>query len=200
MKQYPINEIFYSLQGEGYYAGTPALFIRFSGCNLRCPFCDTRHEEHEMMTAEDILFGPKEYLSDGCPLVVFTGGEPSLFLDQELVNEVRRVFGNIPIMVETNGTHPIQAKGVGVTLSPKDQFVGGAKLAVDTCFELKVVWDGNCDPTKYDSIRAKYRFLQPCDTGDKAKNEKLVAEAVEFVKSHSGWRLSLQTQKIINVR
>ena len=152
------------------------------------------------MTAEDILYGSKQYLANNCALVVFTGGEPSLFLDQELVDAVRAAFGNIPIMVETNGTHSVQAKGVGITLSPKDQFVDGAKLAVDTCFELKVVWDGNCSPDKYSNIRAKYRFLQPCDTGDREKNKELTAQAVEYIKNHSGWRLSLQTQKIINVR
>ena len=68
-----INEIFYSLQGEGYHTGTPAVFIRFSGCNLKCDFCDTRHEEGEMMTDEDIVNEIGKYPA---VMVILTGGEP----------------------------------------------------------------------------------------------------------------------------
>ena len=71
-----INEIFYSLQGEGYYTGTPAIFIRFSGCNLKCSFCDTQHEEGTMMTDDEIIAEVKKYPA---VTVVLTGGEPSLW-------------------------------------------------------------------------------------------------------------------------
>lgn len=73
-----INEIFYSLQGEGYHTGTPALFIRFSGCNLKCPFCDTQHEEGRWMEDEEIWAE-----AAACPArtVILTGGEPSLWID-----------------------------------------------------------------------------------------------------------------------
>ena len=73
-----INEIFYSLQGEGYHTGTPAVFIRFSGCNLKCDFCDTRHEEGEMMTDEDIVNEIGKYPA---VMVILTGGEPSLWIE-----------------------------------------------------------------------------------------------------------------------
>ena len=73
-----INEIFYSLQGEGFHTGTPATFVRFSGCNLKCHFCDTQHEEGILMTDEDIL---QEVLKHPTRMVILTGGEPSLWID-----------------------------------------------------------------------------------------------------------------------
>lgn len=78
-----INEIFYSLQGEGYHTGTPAVFIRFSGCNLKCDFCDTRHEEGEMMTDEDIVNEIGKYPA---VMVILTGGEPSLWIDDAFID------------------------------------------------------------------------------------------------------------------
>ena len=77
-----INEIFYSLQGEGYHTGTPAVFIRFSGCNLKCPFCDTQHEDGILMSDEDIVTEVSRYPA---ATVILTGGEPSLWIDREFV-------------------------------------------------------------------------------------------------------------------
>lgn len=83
-----INEIFYSLQGEGFYTGTPALFIRFSGCNLKCNFCDTRHEDGKWMSDEDITAQAAQ-----CPAstVILTGGEPSLFVDNALIERLHAI-------------------------------------------------------------------------------------------------------------
>ena len=78
-----INEIFYSLQGEGYHTGTPAVFIRFSGCNLKCPFCDTQHEDGILMSDEDIVTEVSRYPA---ATVILTGGEPSLWIDREFVD------------------------------------------------------------------------------------------------------------------
>ena len=80
-----INEIFYSLQGEGFHTGTPAVFIRFSGCNLKCPFCDTLHEEGVMMTDDEIM---AEVLRYPATMVILTGGEPSLWVDAGLVERL----------------------------------------------------------------------------------------------------------------
>lgn len=78
-----INEIFYSLQGEGFHTGTPAVFVRFSGCNLKCSFCDTRHEEGILMSDEDILQAISAFPSN---VVILTGGEPSLWIDQTFID------------------------------------------------------------------------------------------------------------------
>ena len=82
-----INEIFYSLQGEGYHTGTPAIFVRFSGCNLKCDFCDTQHEEGKMMTDDEIIAEVKKYPA---VTVVLTGGEPSLWIDDELIDRLHQ--------------------------------------------------------------------------------------------------------------
>ena len=78
-----INEIFYSLQGEGFHTGTPAVFVRFSGCNLKCSFCDTQHEEGVWMSDEEILAEVGKYPA---VTVILTGGEPSLWIDREFVD------------------------------------------------------------------------------------------------------------------
>ena len=119
-KTYKINEIFYSLQGEGFYTGTPSVFVRFSGCNLSCPFCDTDHNQGVMMTADEIAAAVNAYPASH---VVLTGGEPSLFVDDELTAALHGHF----IAMETNGTHPVAAGVDWITMSPKSDFVDGAE-------------------------------------------------------------------------
>ena len=97
-----INEIFYSIQGEGYRTGTPAVFIRFSGCNLKCPFCDTQHSSGREMSDEEII---KEICFYPTRFVVLTGGEPGLQVDREFINKLHQA-GKF-IQIETNGTVPI---------------------------------------------------------------------------------------------
>ena len=190
-----INEIFYSIQGEGYHAGTPAVFVRFSGCNLRCPFCDTKHLEHVDMDANEVLAEILQYPAD---LVVFTGGEPSLQLSAELVNELHAF--DKTVAVETNGTRELPVEVDFVTLSPKFEFVDHAAVAYKRANELKVVWTGENIMAKYDRIKADHYYLQPCDTGDKQKNAEIIAQVVDYCKRNPKWHISLQTQKIINVR
>ena len=96
-----INEIFYSLQGEGFHTGTPAVFVRFSGCNLRCSFCDTRHEEGVMMTDEEIV---EKVSSFPARMVILTGGEPSLWIDKALISRLREAGKQI--CIETQGERP----------------------------------------------------------------------------------------------
>ena len=109
-----VNDIFYSLQGEGRNTGRAAIFIRFSGCNLKCPFCDTDFSKYEELTDEDILGRIREYPSR---FVVLTGGEPSLQVDRPLIDLLHS--HGYELAMETNGTHPI-ADGIDwITCSPK---------------------------------------------------------------------------------
>lgn len=189
-----VNEIFYSLQGEGFHTGTAAVFVRLSGCNLRCPFCDTDHAAGTEMTEDEIAEAAKGYPA---PLVVVTGGEPSLFLTPSLVAKLHEA-GKM-VAVETNGTHPLPDNVDWVTLSPKDAFVANARPVLTRCDELKVVFDGNPLPD-YGHIEAAHRFLQPCDTGDTRRNREICGAAISYIQSHPEWRLSLQTHKILNIQ
>ena len=198
-----VNEIFYSLQGEGFNTGTPAVFIRFSGCNLQCPFCDTNHAEGKEMTEGDIIEEVSRYKAQ---LVVVTGGEPALQLTESLV-EMLHLLGKT-VAVETNGTVELPKNVDWITLSPKDMFLGeNATPILREADELKLVYDGENHGkddvhivSAYANINVKHRFLQPCDTGDTAKNAEITKKTIEFCKEHPEWRLSLQTHKILNIR
>lgn len=194
-KTYRINEIFYSLQGEGRWSGRPAVFIRFSGCNLRCPFCDTNFKTHTDMTLADIIDSIHEWKN--CGFVVLTGGEPTLQLDAELVEALHNE--GFYVAVESNGTKPMPVRVDWVTISPKAAYVENARPIIESCQELKVVYDGEHEPSTF-GVMAENLYIQPCDTGDTVKNDEIIHRCIEWVKEHPEWKLSLQTQKIINVR
>ena len=211
---YRVNEIFYSLQGEGYWTGTPMVFLRFSGCNLKCPFCDTDHGGYREMGAEEIV---AEMLQAGgeCRRACVTGGEPSLQLDNALVDALHGA--GFRIHVETNGTRPLPAGVDWVTLSPKTDVKGlkgdgtvvlerdvkGLKgdgtVVLERADEVKVVYEG-FPVDKWAAFPADWHFLQPCDTGDETKNQAILAETMDHIQRHPLWRLSLQTHKLLKIR
>ena len=195
---YKINEIFYSLQGEGFHTGTPAVFVRFSGCNLRCAFCDTQHQEGEILTLQDIVNEVNR--CPNVPLLVLTGGEPSLFIDEAFVADLKQKTSK-KIAIETNGTRPLPKNLDWVTLSPKSAFEGGnAEPCVLThCDELKVVYLGQ-DLAQYEDIEAKHRFLQPCFCEDETQRRANMKACVEAVMQNPGWRLSLQIHRVLDIR
>lgn len=191
-----INEIFYSLQGEGFYTGTPSLFIRLSGCNLQCPFCDTEHIPYTDMTEREIIEEAEK-----CPAkhVVITGGEPSLQLTNSLVEGLHGVGKYVA--VETNGTHELPSNVDWITLSPKDHFVRtDAAIVLRRCNEIKVVFTEQGLPSEYAEVQADQHFLQPCDVGDEARNAEILKRTIDYCLAHPIWRLSLQTHKLIGVR
>lgn len=177
-----INEIFYSLQGEGYHTGTPAVFVRFSGCNLRCPFCDTRHESGRGMTDDEILEAVAAFPAR---MVILTGGEPGLWIDAELVDRLHAAGKYV--CIETNGTCPLPANLDWVTCSPKE----GAPVVLERMDEVKVVFTGQ-DLAPYEALAAPRHFLQPCSCSN-------TAEVVAYILAHPQWRLSLQTHKLIDI-
>lgn len=178
-----VNEIFYSLQGEGYYAGTPAVFVRFSGCNLSCPFCDTNHVDGHQLTEEEIVDEVNRFPASH---VVITGGEPGLQLTASLVDRFHAA-GKF-VQIETNGTCMLPEEIDWVTCSPKE----GGRLAVSRIDELKVVYVGQ-ELSKFEAMEVKVHSLQPCS----CKNTN---EVVDYILKHPIWRLSLQTHKLIHVR
>lgn len=191
---YRINEIFVTLQGEGHFTGTPSLFIRFSGCNLKCPFCDTQHSSYREMSADEII---AQACQTSVSHVVLTGGEPSLQVDEVLLSALHNAKKFIAI--ETNGTTPLLPGIDWVTLSPKKEW-SSRPLALTQCDELKVVFTGmKQDLHAYDSISCHLRYLQPCDVHDEVQNRRILREAVSYCLEHPQWRLSLQTHKLIGI-
>ncbi|MDE6497214.1 MAG: 7-carboxy-7-deazaguanine synthase QueE [Muribaculaceae bacterium] len=180
---YSVNEIFYSLQGEGYYTGTPAVFLRFSGCNRSCPFCDTGFASHTLMSAADIVAAVSAFPARH---LVATGGEPLLQLDAELVRALKGA--GFYIQVETNGSLPAPTGVDWVTCSPKD-----APWGIDRIDELKVVYQGQDVEQLAAMLPAPRHYLQPCSGLN-------TAETVAYILSHPRWRLSLQTHKLIDIR
>ncbi len=193
-----INEIFQSLQGEGYNTGTASVFVRFSGCNLKCGFCDTAHQSGTPMSLPQIVEAIMQWPK--APLVVLTGGEPSLWVTAEMLAAIKRLTGK-RIAIETNGTRPLPEGIDWVTLSPKFTFEGGDALpcVLRSCDELKVVYCGQ-DLSVYDGIEARHRFLQPCFVADAEQCRRNVEACVNAVLSHPKWRLSLQTHRMLNIR
>lgn len=189
MKTYRINEIFYSLQGEGAFTGTPTVFVRFSGCNRKCSFCDTKFESFTSMTGSEIVQIALSYPSRR---IVLTGGEPLLQLDTELIQTFHSA--GFTLHLETNGTLPVPDGIDWVTCSPKDPT---PTVNVEKVNEVKIVFTGQTDE-ELEQIRSFFPFtelffLQPC-SGDN------IPETVEKVLAIGNWRLSLQIHKLIDIR
>ncbi len=211
---YFVKEIFYSLQGEGFYAGRPAVFCRFSGCNLWsgreddrekavCKFCDTDFVgcdgpgggqfSSPAQLAEKIgKLWPEKSLGSYKPLVICTGGEPLLQLDSELISKLHEK--GFEIAIETNGTI-IPPDGIDwICVSPK----ADAPLLLQSGHELKLVFpQEGAPPEKYETLNFRYFFLQPLDSPQREDDMRL---ALEYVLSHPQWRLSLQLQKILKIK
>lgn len=194
-----VNETFVSLQGEGCFTGTPAFFLRLSGCNLRCPFCDTEHQAYSEMSEEKIV---QEAASHAPRHIVITGGEPALQLTASLVGRLHDA--GFFIQVETNGTMPLPEGIDWVTCSPKASlcFPPGGRYP----HELKVLYMGEgTDPESIvsslltDGSEAKL-YLQPLDTGDAGRNRDILHSCVEYIMQHPRWSLSLQTHKLLGIR
>lgn len=194
-KLYRINEIFYSLQGEGRWAGRAAIFIRFSGCNLACPFCDTNFKDYKLITLSEIIDKVKRW--NKCKFIVITGGEPTLQVENNLIDALHNE--GYYVAMETNGTRDVPSHVDWVTVSPKQSYVENGNVWVTEADEVKVVYDGEHDPKDF-GISAKEYYIQPCDTGNATRNKEIIKKCIAFVEDNPQWKLSLQQQKIINVR
>ena len=211
-----VNDIFYSLQGEGRNTGRAALFVRFAGCNLKCPFCDTDfasyHElSEDYIMAELVVRCMDLGLTEEKPMVVLTGGEPTLQVDEDFVDLLHEE--DFYVAMESNGIQPAPQNLDWLTVSPKETINNKQypinKKQYKRPDEIKIVFDEDCDP---EQILADYLkswewaacddvllYLQPCDTGAPERNRLITARCVEYIKCHPKWRLSLQTHKLIGI-
>ena len=209
---YLIKEIFYSLQGEGYHAGRPAVFCRFTGCNLwsgreedraraRCRICDTDfvgtdgdgggvYGSARGLAARVRLMWPA--VPGSRPYVVCTGGEPLLQLDDALVAALHEA--GFEVGIETNGTLPVPAGIDWVCISPK----AGTELVARSGDELKLLYpQEGVDPADFLGLDFKHYSLQPLDGPDL---EHTTQQALRYCLANPRWRLSLQIHKILHIR
>lgn len=196
-----VNEIFYSLQGEGYYTGTPAVFLRLSGCNLTCPFCDTRHQSGKERTVESVV---EEISSFPSRHLVVTGGEPAMQLTEEIVDRFHEA--GFFVQIETNGTLPVPGNIDWITCSPKSR-----EVAPERIDEIKLLYkdDGGDDERCRHNLRipAKVYCLQPLDSSAMKDSDRMnarnnavcLASCISYIKEHPQWRLSLQTHKLLHI-
>jgi len=206
---YSVKEIYYTIQGEGFHSGRPAVFCRFSGCNLWsgreedrhkaiCKFCDTNFwgtdginggkYTLEGLVAVILSLFPDEGVS---PFVVFTGGEPALQLDQPLVQALHNE--DVTIAIETNGTVPLADNIDWVCMSPK----AGTDIVVTSGHELKVVVPQvGLDPEDFSKLDFLHYYLQPMESKDWDDN---VIYAVNYCKSNPFWNLSVQSHKYLGI-
>jgi len=210
---YSVKEIFYTLQGEGANSGRPAVFCRFAGCNLwtgreedrataTCKFCDTDFvgtdgtgggkfaAPTDLAARVDSMWPSGNRL--GRRLVVLTGGEPLLQVDRALINALHA--SGFEIAIETNGTIDAPDGIDWICVSPK----AGAEWRQRSGNELKVIWpQPGIDLDELEEARFEHRFLQPMDGSERQANTQL---CIDQCLARPGWKLSLQTHKIIGIR
>jgi 7-carboxy-7-deazaguanine synthase len=209
-KTYKVKEIYYTLQGEGAQTGRPAVFCRFSGCNLWsgreedrhkaiCQFCDTdfwgtdgenggRYDADEL-AAKIASLWPEP--GQGKPLVVCTGGEPLLQLDTPLTEAIHE-FG-FEVAIETNGTIEVPEGVDWICMSPK----ANTEIIVRKGNELKLVYpQAGAEPEIYEDYDFDHFFLQPMDNAEQEAN---IQKTLQYCLKHPQWRLSLQTHKMLHI-
>lgn len=207
---YQVKEMFYTLQGEGRHAGRPAVFVRFAGCNLWsgreqdragavCKFCDTafvgtdgegggRFANAGDMVEAAVALWP---VPKGPRFVVFTGGEPALQIDDNLIDAFHVM--RFEIALETNGTLAVPDGIDWICVSPKST----ATLVQTRGDELKLVYpQADALPERFENLNFQHFALQPMDGPSVAENTEA---AVAYCKAHPKWRLSLQTHKVLGI-
>ncbi len=210
---YAVKEIFFTLQGEGANTGRPAVFCRFAGCNLwtgreadrahaTCQFCDTnfvgvdgpgggKFASAELLARAVAEKWPANVSARARKLVVCTGGEPLLQMDDAIVGALHA--HGFEIAVETNGTLQPPAGIDWICVSPKV----GAPLVLTRGNELKLVYpQAGGEPERFEQLDFEQFFLQPMDGPDRERNTEL---ALSYCLSHPLWRLSIQTHKLLGI-
>jgi 7-carboxy-7-deazaguanine synthase (Cx14CxxC type) len=209
MPKYKVKEIYYTIQGEGAQAGSPAVFCRFTGCNLWsgreedradaiCNFCDTdffgtdgtnggKYEIEELTELIRSLW-PN---TDGEVLVVCTGGEPMLQIDELLIDAFHQA--NFKIAIETNGTIAVPTSIDWICVSPK----ANTEILQTSGHELKLVYPQvENKPEQFEHLDFEHFFLQPLDGADTALNTKA---CIAYCKANPKWKLSMQIHKLLNI-
>jgi organic radical activating enzyme len=197
-KELPIMEYFYTIQGEGSYAGRAAFFIRLAGCDVGCVWCDVKESwnanEHPLLTIDFII---EEVVKSGANFLVITGGEPAMYDLTELTKRLKEL--KLEIAIETSGTYALIGQIDWYCFSPK-KFKQPVQDAYDKAAELKVIINHPSDfefaelhASKVNSLCKLY--LQP----EWSKQDRFLPEIIAYVKRYPKWRISLQTHKFMQI-
>ncbi len=200
IRELPVMESFYSVQGEGYYQGTPAFFIRLGGCDVGCHWCDVKESwdagKHEVLTVEQIVADAKQ---TPAKLIILTGGEPLMYDLTFLCQKLREA--GFSINIETSGVYPYSGEIDWVCFSPK-KFKEPQEAFFELADELKVVIFHPSDIAWAEQLAQKIKkpscklYLQAeWDRAD-VMNEKIIS----YIKNNPHWNISLQTHKYLNIR
>jgi organic radical activating enzyme len=196
--RYLVNEIFYSLQGEGVRAGTPNLFLRFSRCNLACKVethgfdCDTEFESGRWLTLPEILAEFQE-LTRSCQWVILTGGEPALQADRELIDALHEA--GYRLAIETNGSFPLPEGIDWITVSPK---VAEHAIRQRQAHEVKYV-RGHGQALPKTVVEAEHYLISPAFDGAEV-DPRTLDWCIRLCRENPPWRLSVQQHKLWRVR
>lgn len=191
-------EHFYTIQGEGYYQGRAAYFVRLGGCDVGCPWCDVKEswdaEAHPKMTVQQITEAVEEA---GAKICVITGGEPLMY-DLTALTTALRSKG-IRSHIETSGAYPVRGEFDWITVSPK-RYKPPVDSILPLASELKVVINHRNDFRWAEQYAARVSpacklFLSP----EWEQEEEMVPMVIEYVKEHQQWEISLQIHKYLNV-
>ena len=194
----PIMEFFYTIQGEGFYSGRAAFFIRIAGCDVGCVWCDVKDswdsEKHPLQTIDFLI---EQVVTSGTNLVVITGGEPAMYDLTALTNRLKTI--NVEIAMETSGCYNLIGQIDWYCFSPK-KFKAPVDQAYQLASELKVVISHPSDfqwaETHAEKINTSCKlYLQP----EWSKQERFLPEIIEYVKNNPKWRISLQTHKYMDI-
>lgn len=194
----PIMEHFYSIQGEGFYSGRPAYFVRTAGCNVGCVWCDVKEswdvEHHPVVQLDELT---KQIVASKANFCVITGGEPALYDLTGLISRLKN--NNIEVAIETSGTNSLVGDVDWYCFSPK-KFKDPVDEAYAKASELKIIIFHKSDFQWAEGHAAKVNkdcqlFLQP----EWSKQEQFLPQIIEYVKNNPKWRISLQTHKFMNI-
>lgn len=190
-----VREIFYSIQGEGAKQGTASIFIRLSNCNLNCWFCDTDWSTGTEMSIKEIK---KEISKYPCKEIVWTGGEPTL----QLTDEILKQFHGYYHCIESNGTNEIPSLINYIVISPKDT---GLHKSIKKVNEIRIPLSSLNDyPDVKEYPMADNYFVSPLFLGKPKERFQLnisnIEFCIEFIKKNPEWRLSLQIHKLLKIR
>ena len=196
--QLPVMESFYTIQGEGFYQGRAAYFIRLGGCDVGCVWCDVKESwdasKHPQVNIDDLV---KQVKSTPAELVVITGGEPLLHNLIKLTNKLQAA--GLQTNIETSGSSPLSGSWDWICLSPK-KFKAPLPEVVPFANELKIIVFNKTDFKWGEEFAAQVSpncklYLQP----EWSKSEEITALIVDYIKANPKWELSLQLHKYINV-